>query len=120
MIKFSDGGKHIYTYDASGRKLRAEHHVPVMVAAEPQIPIEDWLEPIEILEQPYEEPQIPDDAVQMPEEQPLDWGFEHMQVMQTKDYCILEAIIQIQQERLINHRIMAYLNQNGELYIEKI
>ena len=70
MIKFSDGGKHIYTYDASGRKLRAEHHVPVVVAAEPQIPIEDWLEPIEILEQPYEEPQIPDDAVQMPEEQP--------------------------------------------------
>ena|GEM_PF-4463784 len=51
----------------------------------------------------------------------LDWGMKwHMQVMQTKDYCILEAIIQIQQERLINHRIMAYLNQNGELYIEKI
>ena len=38
MIKFSDGGKHIYTYDASGRKLRSEHHVPVVVAAEPQIP----------------------------------------------------------------------------------
>ena len=78
QIKFTDGGKHIYTYDASGRKLRAEHHVPVVVAAEPQILIEDWLEPIEILEQSYEEPQIPDDAVQMPEEQPLDWGFEHM------------------------------------------
>ena len=63
QIKFTDGGKHIYTYDASGRKLRAEHHVPVVVAAEPQIPIEDWLEPIEILEQSYEEPQIPGDAV---------------------------------------------------------
>ena len=53
----SNGGKHIYTYDASGRKLRAEHHVPVVVAAEPQ---------------------IPDDAVQMPYEPPQEWGFEHI------------------------------------------
>ena len=43
MIKFSDGGKHVYTYDASGRKLRAEHHVPIMVAAEPQVLVDEQL-----------------------------------------------------------------------------
>lgn len=26
----------------------------------------------------WSDPQIPDDAVQMPEEQPQEWGFEHM------------------------------------------
>ena len=71
MIKFSDGGKHIYTYDASGRKLRAEHHVPVVVAAEPQIPIEDLIPP-------NDNPEIPDDSEQMPYEPPQEWGFEHM------------------------------------------
>ena len=43
MIKFSDGGKHVYTYDASGRKLRAEYHTPVMVAAEPQVLVDEQL-----------------------------------------------------------------------------
>lgn len=71
MIKFSDGGKHIYTYDASGKKLRAEHHVPVVVAAEPQIPIEDLIPP-------NDNPEIPDDSEQMPYEPPQEWGFEHM------------------------------------------
>ena len=43
MIKFSDGGKHVYTYDAGGRKLRAEYHTPVMVAAEPQVLVDEQL-----------------------------------------------------------------------------
>ena len=38
MIKFSDHSKHVYTYDATGRKLRAEYHTPIMVVAEPQVP----------------------------------------------------------------------------------
>lgn len=41
MIKFSDSSKHVYTYDASGRKLRAEYHTPVATAAEPQVPTGD-------------------------------------------------------------------------------
>ena len=38
MIKFSDHSKHVYAYDATGRKLRAEYHTPIMVVAEPQVP----------------------------------------------------------------------------------
>ena len=38
MIKFSDHSKHVYTYDATGRKLRAEYHTPIMVVTEPQVP----------------------------------------------------------------------------------
>ena len=77
MIKFSDGGKHIYTYDASGRKLRAEHHVPVVVAAEPQIPMEE--PEIAIDDEPQvpindDEPQVPIEAPQMVEEMvALEW-----------------------------------------------
>ena len=68
MIKFSDGGKHIYTYDASGRKLRAEHHVPIAVAAEPQIPMEEPEIAID------DEPQVPIEAPQMVEEMvALEW-----------------------------------------------
>ena len=29
MIRFSDYSKHIYTYDAKGKKLRAEYHTPI-------------------------------------------------------------------------------------------
>ena len=29
MIKFSDHSKHVYAYDATGRKLRAEYHTPI-------------------------------------------------------------------------------------------
>lgn len=29
MIKFSDHSKHVYAYDAKGKKLRAEHHTPI-------------------------------------------------------------------------------------------
>ena len=38
MIKFSDHSKHVYAYDATGRKLRAEYHTPIMVVTEPQVP----------------------------------------------------------------------------------
>ena len=30
MIKFSDYSKHVYTYDAKGKKLRAEYHTPII------------------------------------------------------------------------------------------
>ena len=80
MIKFSDYSKHVYTYDASGRKLRAEYHVPVVVAAEPQVLQEEVLLPIEMLEQPFEEQpeelQMAEDTEQVPAEQPLDWEQE--------------------------------------------
>jgi len=29
MIRFSDYSKHVYTYDAKGKKLRAEYHTPI-------------------------------------------------------------------------------------------
>ena len=58
MIKFSDGGKHIYTYDASGRKLRAEHHVPIMVAAEPQVLVEELILSNDNLENPGDTEQM--------------------------------------------------------------
>ena len=29
MIKFSDHSKHVYTYDATGKMLRAEYHTPI-------------------------------------------------------------------------------------------
>ena len=38
MIKFSDHSRHVYAYDATGKKLRAEYHTPIMVVAEPQVP----------------------------------------------------------------------------------
>ena len=38
MIRFSDNSKHIYTYDATGKKLRAEYHTPIMPVEEPQVP----------------------------------------------------------------------------------
>ena len=38
MIKFSDHSKHVYAYDATGKKLRAEYHTPIMVVTEPQVP----------------------------------------------------------------------------------
>lgn len=38
MIRFSDYSKHIYTYDATGKKLRAEYHTPIMPVDEPQVP----------------------------------------------------------------------------------
>ncbi len=38
MIRFSDYSKHVYAYDATGRKLRAEYHTPIMVVTEPQVP----------------------------------------------------------------------------------
>ena len=38
MIKFSDHSKHFYAYDATGKKLRAEYHTPIMVVTEPQVP----------------------------------------------------------------------------------
>ena len=29
MIRFSDYSKHVYAYDATGKKLRAEYHTPI-------------------------------------------------------------------------------------------
>ena len=29
MIRFSDHSKHVYAYDATGKKLRAEYHTPI-------------------------------------------------------------------------------------------
>jgi len=29
MIRFPDYSKHVYTYDAKGKKLRAEYHTPI-------------------------------------------------------------------------------------------
>ena len=29
MIRFSDYSKHVYAYDAKGKKLRAEYHTPI-------------------------------------------------------------------------------------------
>lgn len=30
MMHFSDYSKHVYTYDATGKKLRAEYHTPII------------------------------------------------------------------------------------------
>ena len=30
MIKFSDYSKHVYAYDATDKKLRAEYHTPII------------------------------------------------------------------------------------------
>ena len=38
MIRFSDNSKHIYTYDATGKKLRADYHTPILMVEEPQVP----------------------------------------------------------------------------------
>ena len=38
MIRFSDHSKHVYAYDATGKKLRAEYHTPIMVVTDPQVP----------------------------------------------------------------------------------
>ena len=95
MIKFSDHSKHVYAYDATGKKLRAEYHTPIMVVAEPQVP--DMGE-----EMPEQE------EVLMEEQQ--EWNEEEWEEQeQEEEWTELEH-----EEEPLPHYLPPLIPQNGE------
>ena len=93
MIKFSDHSKHVYAYDATGKKLRAEYHTPIMVVTEPQVP--DMGE-----EMPEQE------EVLMEEQQ--EWNEEEWEE-QEEEWTELEH-----EEEPLPHYLPPLIPQNGE------